>query len=260
MVRNEGASLLVIQGDLDYKSDAQQWEEMINRTLGENFPVLVAPGDEEFKRWKDYQTVFRRRLERAKEVSCEGDPGIRSTCTFRNLRVLLLGVGLTGDDYSSYIRNPAIHGKEPWKICSWHLNQRLLQIEKKPDEAGWDAYEACREIGAIVANGHAHVYARTHLLSKMNPPTILSKEPVLTIAPGQTFLFISGIGGKSIRKQKDTLAANPWWATVYTRKQHADFGALFCSFGAQEKKPKGDCYFKDIQGRVVDRFELLSLL
>jgi hypothetical protein len=260
LVRDEGASLLVIQGDLDYKSDPKKWEEKINRILGENFPVLASPGDEEFSVWEDYQAVFRRRLAQTKEVSCSGDLGVRSTCAFRNIRILLLGVGLVRDGFPAYIRDPAVHGKEPWKICSWHYNQRLLQVEKKSDDAGWDAYEACREIGAIVANGHAHVYSRTHLLSKMNPPTVLSTEPLLILAPGQTFVAITGLGGKSIRKQKDKLAANPWWASVYTSKQNGDFGALFCSFGAEEKQPKAECYFKDIQGLVVDRFELKSLL
>ena len=45
-------------------------------------------------------------------------------------------------------------------------------------------------------------------------------------------------------------------ASIYTSDQDADFGALFCTFNVDGDPTRAECHFRDIQGRVPDRFKL----
>ena len=64
--------------------------------------------------------------------------------------------------------------------------------------------------------------------------SIASSSDTLEIETGKTFAFVSDLEGYLIRDQVDELAANPWWVAVYTYKQGANFGALFCAFKEEE--------------------------
>jgi hypothetical protein len=79
--------------------------------------------------------------------------------------------------------------------------------------------------------------------------TVVNRNDHLQIGPGQSFAFVSGLGGRSIREQQ--LEA-PWWASVYTSDQNASPGALICTFGEHI----ADCRFEDIAGEVPDHFTL----
>ena len=129
-----------------------------------------------------------------------------------------------------------------------------MQAGGKGNEVGWEAYEICREAGAIVATGHEHMYSRTHLMSNFENQEIASTSNTLKLAPGKSFAFVSGIAGKSIREEDPELAANSWWANVYSETQNADHGALFCEF----EDLKAYCYFKNINGKIIDEFNLES--
>jgi hypothetical protein len=85
--------------------------------------------------------------------------------------------------------------------------------------------------------------------------SVASTSNTLVIDEGQSFVFVSGLGGQSIRDQERD---GPWWARVYTKDQDANFGALFCEFFADGEPERARCYFKDIDGNVPDRFELIS--
>jgi len=112
-----------------------------------------------------------------------------------------------------------------WRICSWHKDQRLMQVGGKGDEVGWGAYETCRQGGAIIATAHEHSYARTHLMDNTQTQHVASTSNTLQIEAGKTFVFHSGLGGKSIREQ---VCEGPWWTSIYTSDQGANYGALFC--------------------------------
>ena len=69
---------------------------------------------------------------------------------------ILSGIGTEPDEpdnagHVAYIRDQLAQSDAPWKICSWHKNQTLMQVGNKDNEVGWAAYETCREQGAIVA-------------------------------------------------------------------------------------------------------------
>jgi hypothetical protein len=256
LIKSEGADMVLHQGDLDYHSDPEGWDRMITDILGPDFPYFVSVGNHDLHAWPGYQRKLLSRLSRVEGAACYGELGVRSACTYRGLFFILSGVGTLGSGHDAFIRDQLSRSNFTWRICSWHKNQRLMQVGGKGDEVGWEPYEECRRGGAIIATGHEHSYSRTHLISSFENQAIASTSDTLGIARGRTVAFVSGLGGRSIRGQDKELAGMDWWAAVYTRDQGADYGALFCTFNGD----RAGCYFKDISGRVPDEFELISLL
>ena len=78
-----------------------------------------------------------------------------------------------------------------------------------------------------MATAHEHSYSRTHLLDDFETQSVASTSDTLVIDEGESFVFVSGLGGHSIRDQERD---GPWWASIYTSDQDASFGALFCEF------------------------------
>ena len=107
-----------------------------------------------------------------------------------------------------------------------------------------------------MATAHTHSYSRTHLMNSFKKQSIASTANKMVIEEGKSFAFVSGLGGLSISRQYRR--NDPWWAYVYTFDQDANFGALFCTFFVNGKPNHANCYFKDIDGNVPDKFELIS--
>ena len=96
-------------------------------------------------------------------------------------------------------------------------------------------------------------------MANFEAQTIASTSNPLRIEKGKTFAFVSGLGGQSIRGQDEELAANPWWAALYTAADGANFGALFCTFNRDGIKNEAHCYFKDIAGTIADEFDVIAV-
>lgn len=88
-------------------------------------------------------------------------------------------------------------------------------------------------------------------MSDYQQQAVLHQSDLLNVKPGQSFAFVSGLGGQEVRDQE---LYDPWWASVYTSDQNADHGALFCTLNGAE----ADCYFKDISGTVPDQFSIVN--
>lgn len=256
LIKKENADFVLHQGDFDYYDDPAAWDEQINSVLGEDFPYFASIGNHELENWPAYQKKLKQRLARIKGADCSGDLGVNSACHFKDLFFVLSGVGTWGENHEKYLERSLKQSKANWEICSWHKNQRLMQVENKKDEVGWAAYEICRKAGAIIATGHAHTYSRTYLMNDFQNQRIASVSNILNIDYGKTFAFVSGLAGKSIRAENPELAAKPWWAKVYTKDQNAQYGALFCVFNYQGHEDKAHCYFRNISGDVIDEFYL----
>jgi hypothetical protein len=71
----------------------------------------------------------------------------------------------------------------------------------------------------------------------------------MALQPGQSFSFVSGLGGREVRGQ---VRGGDWFASIYTADQAATHGALFCTF----EDSTAECYFKAINGAVPDQFSL----
>lgn len=259
LITSENSDLLVHLGDFDYKDDPSDWEEELNKSLPANFNIIPVVGNHDVKAWPEYQANIKTRLTNTPEVKCDGEVAVQMTCTFRGLYFVVSGIGTLGEGQEQFVVDNIDNGNYAWRFCVWHKNQKLMQVGSKADEVGWKAYDTCRESAAIIATGHEHSYERTHLMENFETQKIASTNNLLEIAKGKTFAFVSGLGGHSIRDQKDKLAQNPWWAKVYTEDQKASAGVLFCDFYVDNDKNKAKCYFKNVNGEIVDEFELKTV-
>ena len=89
-----------------------------------------------------------------------------------------------------------------------------------------------------------------------------SDPNTLCVARGKSFVFVSGLGGGSVRDQERCRPTTfPYgckgeWAKIYTSNQGATFGALFITFYINGDPTKAQGYFKNINGQIVDRFDI----
>jgi hypothetical protein len=254
-------------GDFDYEDDPQAWDAQISETLGESFPYFAVVGNHDLKRWDGYQHLLEERLRRVPGARCEGEYGVKAACAYQGLFFLLSGAGTLGKGHADFIRAQLAADGSIWRICAWHKNQTRMQLGDKPNEVGWDAYEACRKGGAIIATAHEHSYARTKTLANTRTQLVdplWPRRDVTKVGGGSTFVFVSGLGGKSIRDQDRCRPTTPpygcnlEWASIYTADQDATYGALFIDFYVDGDAARARGYFKDIEGRVVDSFTVIA--
>ncbi len=257
MIANEGTDLLLLQGDFGYDpGTSSAWENNLTNALGADFPVLSVVGNHDDDEWSAYSNFITQRIDRAGELSCSDNPGIKAHCQFRNIEIVQVAPGINGiegvsprDNYDQYINDKFSGSSSKWRICSWHKNMTNLQTGTKSNSTGWNVYHECMNAGAIVAVAHEHAYSRTHLLGNFESQRVVHRNSDMTIKPGQSFMFVSGLGGHSIREQS---RGGDWWASIYTATQGATHGALFCDF----EQNTAQCYFKAIDGSVPDQFSL----
>lgn len=260
LIQDEGADAVLHQGDFDYLDDPAAWEGQIDDILGPDFPYFVSVGNHDVPMW-DEPGGYKERMEaRAARqgFTWDGELGERAALQFEGIYMLFGAPGTLGSDngaYADYLQARLAADQSAWSICSWHKNQRLMQVGGKGDEVGWAVYERCREGGAIIATAHEHSYSRTHLLSDVENRVIASMSDTLHISNGASFVFVSGLGGKSIRDQE---RHGEWWAVAHTSDQGANHGALFGVFGVDGRSDLAFFYFKDIDGFIADAFWAVS--
>ncbi len=169
----------------------------------------------------------------------------------------------TNNDYITYINNQLALDNSLWRICAWHKPQKAMQVGGFSDLTGWGVYEECRKGGAIVVTAHNAAYARTYLMSNFQTQTIASTAGTLVLDKGDSFAAVSGLGGAGIDSQ---VVDGNWWASIYDStclstshcRANADYGALFCTFNINGQPNQASCYFKDIDGNIIDQFNLTS--
>lgn len=267
LVRDEGADMALMQGDLDQDgadpNKPSQWEAMFNDVLGEDYPLFFSQGNHDEPQWHQWQPMLEARVARIPGAACVGDLGVRSACTYNGLFFLLTRSGTDDAYYGSQLAQ----SDSLWKICSWHKNQRATQVGGKDDEVGWGPYEECRKGGAFIVNGHEHSYVRTKTLSDMDRQTVdlLWSDPnTLRVGAGSSFVTVASLGGRSIRSQERCLPAtypygcNGEWAKIYTSNQGANYGALFVEFNVDGDERKAHGYFKNIVGEIIDEFTVTA--
>jgi|GEM_PF-3308387 len=255
LVLEEGAEAILHLGNDEHLDDANAWDAMLTNVLGPDFPVLAVIGKQEPENWPAYQQKLEARLAMVPGVSCAGDLGVKAACNYRGLLFLLSGAGLSDAKHDAYMTHHLAASDAMWRICAWHTTMNEMQTGTKENESGWYVYEACRQGGAIIATAHEQAYSRTWLMEDFPAKTIASMSNTMQLERGRAIAFVSGLGGHSIHPQ---VRDDPWWASVYTSSQNAQFGALFCAFGVGGQPDHASCYFKTIDGDVPDTFELVS--
>ncbi len=263
LIREEGVDAVLHQGDFDYGQDPERWMAMIDEELGQNFPYFASVGNHELDgpAWAQeggYRDLLEDRASRL-GYAWTGIYGEQASLSFEGIRVFLGAPGIfpnvENSNYANYFAQELATDTATWRICSWHKNQMETQVGGKADEVGYAVYEACRAGGAIIATGHEHSYSRTHLLSDVSEQIVASVSDTLEISDGRSFVFVSGLGGRSIRSQ--TREGN-WWASIYTATQGARYGALFAVFNVDADPSLARFYFKDVAGQIVDEFWVRS--
>ncbi len=257
LIAKEGTDLLLIQGDLAYvENGADSWELNTNNALGADFPVLSLIGNHDGEEWPRYEQLINQRVNRVDALQCTDRPGVKANCRMGDLHIVQVSPGIfesdlvnPNDNYDTYITESFRNSDARWKICSWHKNQQLMQTGSKLNDTGWAVYEACLAAGAIVATGHEHAYSRTYLLESFERLQVIHRNEHMEIGPGRSFAFVSGLGGWQARPQVND---GDWWASIHTASQGATAGALFCDFGSV----MASCYFKSINGGVIDQFTI----
>jgi predicted phosphodiesterase len=258
LVKNEGASALVVQGDMSYSSNPTAWWNALEAVLGTSFPVFISRGNHDDGSWSSYLPKAANHLGGAARVAGAHDASYKTT--YRGLVIATIKKGDTGANITPFLQGDS----HIWKICSWHQNQAALQVGDKGDEMGWNVYETCRQQGAIVMTGHEHSYERTKTLTNMASQTVdptCATPSLLCVGPGRTFSSVVGLGGNSVRGQSRCLPSTyPYgcsgtWAFIYTTQQSATHGAQFITFNTDDPK-HATGYFKTINGATVDTFTI----
>ena len=277
LIKNEEANLVLHQGDFDYEDDPNKWDNMISNILGDDFPLVATIGNHDVKAWDGYQKKLYDRLEKNPDMSCTGNLGIKSSCTYKGLFFIQIAPGIGGEEfqelfvpteYNKFIEEQLSNTDSAWKICSWHYDMNIIQDHLTPNENGWEIYDACKNGGAIIANAHKHFYSRTKTLVDI-PHQVVDPEwtnpDKVRVKEGATFVFVSGLGGGGIHSENTGISGGLFttrdsWGSIYATEQDAKHGALFCAFNSPEQSNKAFCYFKNIDGKIIDEFTVTNFV
>lgn len=242
MIANFDPALTVHVGDFDYLNLPQTWMGQINREIGPDKRYVVNVGNHELLRWggsSGYQALFQQRHVLTNMTQyCFGDLGVLEACLFDGVLIMLVGAGTRGSGHAAFIDDVFRRYPAQYKVCTWHKNQRLMQIAGKGDQVGWDVYETCVAHGAMVVNGHSHTYSRTYAMSSFERQIITNTDQgssignPIVLEPGQSFLFVTGLGGMPFYSAEADRDKNPWWAAATTDNidPNADYGATLCTY------------------------------
>ncbi len=253
LIKAEGAHMVLHQGDFDYADNARGFFATIDSILGDDFPYFASVGNHDAGSWRQdcsrrdgcYAKFLKTRMARIGVTPDDPDLDDQMySVTYRGLKLVFVGErgARAGDNiYARYIQDQLATDHHVWKICSWHKNQRVMQVGGKADEMGWTSMQ------------HQIVDA-----SCSSPNNLCIAQG----SPGKSFVFVSGLGGRDVKDQERCLPAtfpygcNGEWGKIYTRNQGAMSGALFIVFNINGDPSKAQGYFKNINGQVADTFDI----
>jgi len=257
-LRDWGAQAVIHQGDFDYEDDPDAWDEQINSVLGPNFPYFATLGNHDILAQVGYQLKISQRMARIPGISCTGDIGLSSVCTYNGLMFTSSGMGLIGEGHEEYVDDIfSSFPDQKWKFCSFHNNHHDYQVGDKPTSVSLELYETCLRHGAIVATGHEHSYGRTHLMSSFADFEIVNRSNTLIVEEGQSFVFCQGLAGRDIRDYSGN-EDEDWWAATAAGDDDVSYGALKCTFNVDGNLAAGNCFFDDIREQTWDTFEIVN--
>jgi len=265
LIQKEGAELIVHSGDLNIGSYPADFDQQLSKVLGSQFPILGVIGENDRAEWADipgYQDYLLFRLRKTPNITCSGTIGVNYWCVYRGLYFAFSSVGTECKNHIKVLQSSLssdIAVQFPFKICSWHKNQRSMQVSNNLDETTYDPYETCRQHGAMIVTGHNNCYARTHLLSSTINHQVQSNQSPYYLNPGNTLVVVSGLGGYALENANPSLAELPYWGATYcyNNSNYRIFGALFCKYNLNGDASRALCYFKDINGVIPDSFQVV---
>ncbi|MCJ1296676.1 hypothetical protein MMC34_008242 [Xylographa carneopallida] len=267
------ASRFCMESLADYPAG---WDGLITKTLGDDYPLIAASGNHDYAIWQQYQEKLVTRWQKAGLTTCTGVVGVMHVCTWHGVTIVQITPGVfnesrgiyrnvagIGDiDYVSFIRDAFAQYPSPWKVCSWHKNQHLMQTGDKANETGWGVYNECLAQGAMIMTGHEHSYERSYQMSSFENQLFDKTDPLhLTLTPTQGIVVVQGLGGREVRVNKEP--GQTWWASLDNASNqkntapsamHLAFSGVLCKYNLNGNAKLAYCYDKRIDGQVHDEF------
>ena len=216
LIRDEGADAVIHSGDFDYQDDPAAWMAMIDGVLGPDFPYFASVGNHDSSRFYGaggYQELLEARMQRI-GVPWTGDLGVQSFFHYEGILVVFTAAGVFGSgdgDHAPFIRDVLAADDSTWKISSWHENMRDMQLGSKGNY---------HRLGGVrgVATGRGHHRDGPRALLLAHAPALRTSSRRRSPAPsshwssraddpetvedeGASFVFVSGLGGHSVRNQ-----------------------------------------------------------
>ncbi|MBT3721580.1 hypothetical protein HN789_06330 [archaeon] len=215
LLMDESPDLIVLNGNLGFDS-YDDWSDMMSYL---EIPFISSIGIYDVAEWEDYKSDIESSFD--DDLVCTGETGDQMTCEFKGISFVVSGVGTTygTQDHDDFI-NDSLQTDHDWKFCIWNKANKDLRISNKEevDNLGVSYYDLCREAGALIVTGYDKAYARTKMLSSLNPIT-----PIVTelLEPGKTMIFMSGLGGVGNDMYDCALHdTDTWWSTIFTENYY----------------------------------------
>jgi hypothetical protein len=300
LIKQQGAHAMVVAGDLNYQSGnrAGKFFGQIDAALPD-FPVFPARGNHDGSwnntgAYRDRLTARWNALQEAGEVTWSGNPGMKSVVVFKGVTIATVAPsnGVSHQESADYLRTTFETDTSLWRVAQWHENMPPFRVNANcgsdGDLVGWEVFEEARKAGAFIVNGHNHAFGRTKLLSCTGGPCAIEvgercapngQLPIIADVPdpagklslsegeqGTNFVMVVGMGGHEHGRVSNT---GPWWAKQGGSSCEAPgancevtiAGAMFCTFNPGGLDPrKASCEYIDIDGKIIDAFEMTSEL
>ena len=271
LINKEKADLVIHLGNLGYDSTPDQFRDMLSSALSEDIEFLAVIGNEEFVdgNWDSYVSLLEPWSE---NLDCEGLYGNKMVCYIEGVSIILSGVGtdFMTQGHEAFITEKLSVASD-WTICAWHKSNKDLRISGKDDNdnLGINYYNLCKNSQAIIASGYDMAYARTKLLTNLNP---ITSEQIIDLSKG-SFAFMSGLGGYGYDRYDCTLHdSDPWWASLYSLNIYKNEvgssmkscdsdvvsnvapGAMFITFNYNENPNIAKAEFITVEDEIIDSF------
>jgi hypothetical protein len=141
LVKSEGASALVVEGDMSYTADPTAWWNAVESVLGATYPVFISRGNHDDSSWGGYLPKAANHLGGATREAGAHDANYKTT--YRGLVIATIRKGDSGSNITPFLQNdPHI-----WKICNWHQNQQAMQVGGVVRATKWDGMSTRRAAG-----------------------------------------------------------------------------------------------------------------
>jgi hypothetical protein len=297
LVAAEGASVLMINGDLGYSASAEDWKKRLTETIDtDQIRVIGALGNHDVSEKEEYVAAFHslRTPANGLAAACTGQPAIAEgqdvviadeTCTFGNVTIVTSGIGQVLDKKYLVKRLDQKLGAAPdanWKLVGYHFTLASMNPGVKLSENTPEFFDVIRRHGAIGAQAHTHTVMASCPISStfksgLTPPSCDSAYSPASpedrfVRPGVGVYVDSSLGGEDIRgrnrcKDPNGLGCSHMVDLIteegYTRVDGARkkglpaAGALFITFNHGGDPDRALALFKTVDGREVFRFTVV---
>ena len=88
LIKQEGAQMVLHQGDFDYSAGPQIWMDKINTTLGANFPYLGSDGNHDNWDTDGYAAFFKDRLVKMGLPAPSGNLPPSYSAVYKGLKII----------------------------------------------------------------------------------------------------------------------------------------------------------------------------